>query len=169
MVPRRKYEQDRSLAEWVKKQRTFHNKNELRLDRKELLDEIGFVWKGDVAYTFKQDDKLWHQQYEKLVKFQRKIGHCKVSGRYKDDKSLGVWVMNQRARHVNDKMLPDRKELLDKIGFVWKADFLATRSSTTDVRGLVILDRSTLWADIIFLTLVISPLICVDFGFGSFH
>jgi hypothetical protein len=47
--------------------------------------------------------------------------------------------MNQRARHVNDKMLPDRKELLDKIGFVWKADFLATRSSsTTDVRCLVI-------------------------------
>jgi hypothetical protein len=35
-------------------------------------------------------------------------------------------------------MLPDRKELLDALEFVWKADNVATRSSTTNVRGLAI-------------------------------
>jgi hypothetical protein len=36
-------------------------------------------------------------------------------------------------------MPPDRKELLDALDFVWKADTFATRSSITDdVRGLAI-------------------------------
>jgi hypothetical protein len=43
------YEQDKSLGRWVDTQRTYHNNNKLRLDRKELLDEIGFVWKAVAA------------------------------------------------------------------------------------------------------------------------
>jgi hypothetical protein len=35
-------------------------------------------------------------------------------------------------------MLPARKELLDELDFVWKADTVATSSSTIDVRGLAI-------------------------------
>jgi hypothetical protein len=44
MVPH-KYEQDKSLGQWVDKQRRNHVKNKMRLDRKSLLDKIGFVWK----------------------------------------------------------------------------------------------------------------------------
>jgi hypothetical protein len=133
MVPF-KCEQDKSLGKWVSKQRSGHNNNKIRLDRKTLLNEIGFAWKAES--TQKPDNKLWHQQYEKLLEYKRKKGHCKVPKNYKDDKSLGVWVMHQRARHAKNKMLPDRKELLDELNFVWKAGSLATRSSTTDVRAL---------------------------------
>jgi hypothetical protein len=135
-----KYEQDKSLGTWVSHQRNHHKNNKLRLDRKRRLEDLEFAWKDDGALTFKPDDKLWHQQYEKLVEFKRKTGHCKVpQTKHKDDKPLGGWVMNQRARHANNKMLPDRKELLDELDFVWrKAVTLATRSSTTDVRGLTI-------------------------------
>jgi hypothetical protein len=137
MVPL-KYEQDKSLGIWVSNQRQYHKKNKLRLDRKRVLDEIGFAWKADADRGFKPDDNHWHQQYEKLLEYKRKIGHCKVPRKYMDDKSLGVWVSSQRARHANNKMLPDRKDLLDKIGFAWKHCTLATRASTTDVRGLAI-------------------------------
>jgi hypothetical protein len=140
LVPR-KYEQDKSLTEWVSQQRTRHKDETIRPDRKKLLDEIEFVWKPDHAHRahdFKPDDKLWHQQYEKLLEYKRINGHCKVPKPYAKDKALGAWVSNQRARHTNNKMLPDRKELLDAIEFVWKVHSLATRSSTNDVRGLAI-------------------------------
>jgi hypothetical protein len=48
MVPYR-YEADKSLGGWVSDQRSNHKKNKLRLDRKRLLDEIGFVWKAVAA------------------------------------------------------------------------------------------------------------------------
>jgi site-specific DNA-cytosine methylase len=44
MVPS-KYEQDPSLGKWVTNQRTNHINNNIRRDRKELLDNIGFAWK----------------------------------------------------------------------------------------------------------------------------
>jgi hypothetical protein len=56
-----KYEQDKYLGQWVDKQRRNHKNDTLGLDRKRILDEIGFVWKVN------DDDTLWHQQYEKLV------------------------------------------------------------------------------------------------------
>jgi uncharacterized protein YbgA (DUF1722 family) len=139
-VPQTKNEeQDKSLGDWVHTQRTLHNNNKLGIDRKRILDGIGFVWKPDRAHrALKPDGKLWHQQYEKLLEYKRKNGHCKVPTKYKDDKSLGAWVGYQRRRHANNKMLPEGKELLDALEFVWKADTVATRSSTTDVRGLAI-------------------------------
>jgi hypothetical protein len=134
IVPRR-YEQDKSLGIWVSTQRKFHIKSNLRLDRKDRLDKIGFAWKDDGGADA---DKLWHQQYEKLVEIKRKSGHCRVPQRNKEDASLGHWVKNQRRNHNKNEMRPDRKELLDKIGFAWKYIALAARASTTDVRGLVI-------------------------------
>jgi hypothetical protein len=134
-----KYEQDKSLGNWVRKQRVYHYNNKMLPDRKELLDALDFLWKDDADDgTFKPDDKLWHQQYEKLLEYKQINGHCKVSSKCKDDKSLGQWVMTQRARYAKNKMLPDRKNLLDALDFVWKIDSLATRSSATDVRGLAI-------------------------------
>jgi hypothetical protein len=61
-----------------------------------------------------------------------------VPHRYERDKYLGKWVSNQRSIHNKNKLRRDRKELLDGIDFAWKADTHAARSSTNDVRGLVI-------------------------------
>jgi hypothetical protein len=137
MVPSR-YQQDKSLGIWVRDQRTLHksNKKKIRPDRKRILDEIGFVWTVENAKS--TNDKLWYQQCEKLVEFKHEKGHCMVTQRYEQDKSLGHWVRNQRNIYKNNKLRLDRKELLDRIGFAWKAGTLAARSSTNDVRGLVI-------------------------------
>jgi hypothetical protein len=125
LVPKR-YEQDTRLGEWVNKQRRNHVNDTMRLERKRLLDEIGFVWKVEGDRNIDINDKVWHQQYEKLVEFKRTNGHCRVPNRYDRDKSLGTWVSEQRKNHNNNKMRPDREKLLDEIGFVWKADNNAT-------------------------------------------
>jgi hypothetical protein len=170
LVPHR-YKQDKSLGIWVRTQRKNHNDDKMRQDRKDLLDEIGFAWKPDGGPNFKPDDKLWHQHFDKIVEFKQMNGHCLVpQTKYKDDKSLGLWVMTQRARHANKKMLPDRKELLDALGFAWKADTVATRSSTTNVRGVTIRSFHAFGRSCSsLLTLVLYLHACLEFGFGSVH
>jgi hypothetical protein len=59
-----------------------------------------------------------------------------VPSKYEQDKSLGIWVSHQRNYHKQNKLRLDRQELLDELGFDWKHYTRATRSSTTDVRGL---------------------------------
>jgi nitrate reductase assembly molybdenum cofactor insertion protein NarJ len=120
MVPG-KYKEDMSLGIWVNKQRCNNTNNKIRLDRKRLLDEIGFAWKADA--NFKPDDKSWHQQYEKLLEFKRKTGHYMVPQKYEQDKSLGQWVHTQRKCYTKNKMRQDRKELLDQLNFFGKLEF----------------------------------------------
>jgi hypothetical protein len=115
VVPKR-YKEDLVLGMWVSRQRKSHSNNKIRLDRKELLDEIGFVWKVRIGYT----DEIWPQQYEKLVEFKRKYGHCIVPQGYEIDTYLGKWVSYQRQMHIKNKMRQDRIELLDELGFAWK-------------------------------------------------
>jgi uncharacterized protein YbgA (DUF1722 family) len=164
LVPRR-YQEDESLGRWVSWQRVNHGKNKLRVDRKGLLDEIGFVWIVDT------NNAPWEKQYEKLVDFEQKNGHCLVPKRYQEDLSLGKWVCRQRGRHLDNKMRQDRKGLLDEIGFSWKVDTtIAAHSSTVhDVscRHCII----SCFIQVIFLTLVLFLLyFCVlAFGFGSVH
>jgi hypothetical protein len=125
LVPK-KYKEDASLGSWVDRQRQRHRKNTLQLHRKNLLDKLEFVWRVD---KFAE----WNTQYEKLVEFKRKNGHCIVLHRYEKDVSLGYWVDRQRQRHSKNKLRLDRKVLLDEIGFVWKVGTVAARSFTADV------------------------------------
>ena len=147
LVPFR-YEQDKSLGDWVVRQRSFCNRQKMRLDRKELLDEIGFVWKADnIAARVPFEDKKWHQQFNKLVEFKQKNGHCIVPTEYEQDKALGNWVKTQRFSHSKNKMRLDRKELLDEIGFVWKAtpDCNAARVSGDDKKWHQHYDKLVEW------------------------
>jgi hypothetical protein len=144
IVPSRKYEQNLSLGIWVSTQRKTNNDNTIRLDRKERLEEIGFAWKADVTHQFKPDDKLWHEQYEKLIKFGQKNGHGMLERSYRQDMSLARWVQTQRSIRKKKKMPPYRKKLLDDIGFAWKSQVLTDPSSPVNVRGLVIVSFHTL-------------------------
>jgi hypothetical protein len=74
LVPKMYREEDMSLGKWVGNQRQIHSNNKLRLDRKGLLDELEFVWNVE--------DHQWHLQYENLVEFEQKNGHCLVPKRH---------------------------------------------------------------------------------------
>jgi hypothetical protein len=65
-------------------------------------------------------DTVWNKQYEQLVEFKRKHANCLVPNRYQEDASLARWVANQLRYHLNNTIQHRRKDLLDKIGFVWR-------------------------------------------------
>jgi hypothetical protein len=121
-LPSGYYQQDHALFNWVMTQRSYHKSHKIRVDRKHLLNEIGFVWSRldacgcslDVVTDY--NDKQWHQQYEKLVEFKRKNGHCIVPKRPKEGLSFGQWVARQRMVYNKKKMKnqirQDRKDLL---------------------------------------------------------
>jgi hypothetical protein len=120
-VPTRTYQEDLSLGKWVSNQRQMHVSNTLRLDRKELLDELGFAWKrGAAGNNKKETDETWNKQYEKLVEFKQNNGLCLVPNKYKEDVALGNWVNTQRQIHSNKELRLDRTGLLEELGFAWE-------------------------------------------------
>jgi hypothetical protein len=75
-----------------------------------LLDEIDFVWDTD--------EFQWNKNFESLKAYKKEFGDCKVPYPYKtsDGSKLGQWIGWQRR---NTKLSPERKKLLDALGFNW--------------------------------------------------
>ncbi|CAB9515209.1 helicase [Seminavis robusta] len=104
-VPYR-YPEDEGLGIWVHNQRIRNKNGTLRPDRKEKLDKVGFTWDFDEIY-----EKSWLDSYEELKQCYTKklaIGT-----------PLGKWVDYQRIRFANGSLEPERKAMLDEIGFEW--------------------------------------------------
>lgn len=81
-------------------------------ERKQRLDDIGFVWDSFA--------EAWEDGFSKLIQFKKAEGHCKVPSSFKlEDFNLGQWVSDQRKK--KDSMSPERKQRLDDIGFIWDA------------------------------------------------
>ena len=96
------------LGRWVDKQRI--TQGSLSPDRKQKLNDIGFVW-NILA-------EAWEHGFEKLLQFREVEGHCRVPfGLVYDGFRLGQWVARQRI--VKDSMSTERKQRLDGIGFIW--------------------------------------------------
>ena len=95
------------------------NAGNMRQDRIERLEEIGFVW------DFKASN--WDQMFGQLCEFKRKYGHClvpvsKVKGKDDEHRALGAWVQTQRQVKRGTRksgISQDRIDRLEEIGFVW--------------------------------------------------
>ncbi|MDB3873808.1 Helicase associated domain protein, partial [bacterium] len=99
---------DFNLGTWVSTQR--ENQDNLSTERKQRLDDIGFVWDPF--------SEAWEKGFEKLSQFKETKGHCRVAWDFKTDEfNLYEWVRSQRK--TKDKMPPERKQRLDDIGFIW--------------------------------------------------
>jgi helicase associated protein len=60
----------------------------------------------------------WEQGFAALCKFRRPKDHCSPPQRYVESNyNLGSWVVTQRTRKRD--LSVERKERLDRIGFVW--------------------------------------------------
>ena len=97
-----------NLGEWVSKQRGLTDT--MSLERKQRLDDLGFVW--DVL------EAAWEEGFNKLLQFKEIKGHYKVPNSFKMDRfNLGQWAGVQKKN--KDRMRPERKQRLDDLGFVW--------------------------------------------------
>jgi hypothetical protein len=61
----------------------------------------------------------WNYQYEMLKEFKKKHGHCNVPRDYLENRALAVWVCKQRYRYKKGRLLIERVEKLEEIGFDW--------------------------------------------------
>ena len=107
-----RYQDDPALGCWVRRQRTCYRNKILRENRQKYLEEIGFEW----DYQEPALKRLWMDHYRDLVAFRRAHGHFEVQ---KLHGSLYRFIRMQRELNANDKLDPQRKEMLDKIGFDW--------------------------------------------------
>ena len=108
-VPRQHLEGNYKLGQWVAVQR--YIKDTLAPKRKATLDELGFMWS--------RLEWLWEKGFAALKAFKAREGHCVVPAAYLKGKyKLGLWVVTQRRK--KDIMSKERRQRLNKIGFVWQ-------------------------------------------------
>jgi hypothetical protein len=63
---------------------------------------------------------IFNQIYQQeLLKYKEKHGNTLVPKGYEENPSLAYWVATQRKYYNANKLLPERIEKLDEIGFVW--------------------------------------------------
>ena len=101
-----------SLGNWIQHQRSLSALGSMREDRRDLLNQLGFVWN-------QRNRTPWIEKYEELKSFKKEHGHCLVPKTSSTD-TLRTWVQNQRASFARGSLRQDKKDLLDEIGFVWK-------------------------------------------------
>jgi hypothetical protein len=107
---------DRSLRRWVQTQRYFNEKEILKKDRKELLDELGFVWRIDKAdANASLTQRKWDEMFDRLVEYKQINGHVNVPLSFQKW-GLGRWVVNRLAEGRNGQLDPRRAKRLVAIG-----------------------------------------------------
>lgn len=114
------------LANWCETQRGYFKTNELSQERIDALNDVNFAWD---FFSSK-----WNVGYEELKKYISTYGHAYVPSSYTTDKGfkLGQWCSIQRklsrpappSHAVKNRqgISPDRKKMLDDIGFLWHID-----------------------------------------------
>eukprot|EP00529_Nitzschia_sp_RCC80_P008070 CAMPEP_0113486452 /NCGR_PEP_ID=MMETSP0014_2-20120614/25004_1 /TAXON_ID=2857 /ORGANISM="Nitzschia sp." /LENGTH=1315 /DNA_ID=CAMNT_0000380125 /DNA_START=307 /DNA_END=4254 /DNA_ORIENTATION=+ /assembly_acc=CAM_ASM_000159 len=93
-------------------------------ERKQKLDELGFVW----SLRTKRVEDNWNQMFQQLVAYKEEHGDCLVPSRYEANLKLAKWVETQRqeskkatdGRSTNPRLTEERKRRLESIGFEWK-------------------------------------------------
>jgi hypothetical protein len=103
------WSRDPSLASWVAKQRDLWRKGELQPKRERRLRRLGF--------RFEPFEELWEEAFAKFETFRRRQGHANVPANFSRDPSLGVWVVQQRARWQRGELRLERERRLRKLGF----------------------------------------------------
>ncbi len=127
------------LGQWVSLQRITYKKNKLKKDRKNKLEEVGFLW--DARHKngnglLKHDGLIsWQKNYDALCRYaqmkkdQDKNGNwngCIPKNHVTDDEpgpslKLGKWVDNQRSAYKNKKLGQEQVTKLEEIGLLWDA------------------------------------------------
>ena len=121
LVPQ-KYKADPQLGIWVATQRRLSALDgEIKQQRRDKLDSIGFVWKLRERNISSKWEQQWNDKLERLKAYKKEHGDCLVPRCFESDPQLGQWVQRQRKVHASGKLRQDREEKLNSIGFAWIA------------------------------------------------
>ena len=103
-----------ALASWLTKQKSSEKAGTLSRERKELLESIGFSFENN-------HDECWRKNFELLKAYTQEFGVFPAyQTRYKGV-SLSAWLAEQKSSEKAGALSPDRRELLEGIGFSFEA------------------------------------------------
>jgi very-short-patch-repair endonuclease len=119
----------RRLGRWIGTQRSDYYKRTNPFFTRECiakLESIGMVW--DVK------NAAWEIMCRELENYCRQYGTARVPQSYvtPEGKQLGGWINKQRMDRRCNKIAPERKERLEKLGMIWEAEVL--RRGSWDVK-----------------------------------
>ena len=103
---------DKILNGWLSKQRIEYKEGSLSEERIMLLNKVGMDW-GPA-------ENKWDKQYNALLAYRESHGTTRLSSRDKSYKELFNWCDTQQRNYRNNKIPPNKLELLNKIGFEWR-------------------------------------------------
>lgn len=74
----------------------------------------------DAPVIEKYKRESWDIMFQRLLKYKAEHGDCSVPQDYRGIPKLGNWVQKQRTLKKSNRLLPDRVERLDVVGFTWR-------------------------------------------------
>jgi uncharacterized protein YebE (UPF0316 family) len=107
-LPREHQEDGYPLGQWAQRQRD--DKDTMLLERRQRVEALDLVWDPFAVQ--------WEEGFGYLQRFHQREGHYRVPSKHNEDGyPLGRWVSGQRRG--KDTMLPERRQRLEALGFVW--------------------------------------------------
>lgn len=109
------------VVSWASLQRRHKRRLSVRQIRR--LDSIGFDWAPF--------ENQWNKNFQALVAYQKRFGHCLVPLKWKENPALGVWVNTLRSQRARKRFLTrERLRQLNAIHFDWDFRRVAPRAAT---------------------------------------
>jgi hypothetical protein len=96
------------LGRWIRKQREYKKRGQMRQCRIDKLDSVNFDWDAR--------ERTWNASFHDYEEFVRANS---ISGVPKSRSHLSYWMINQRKAYRNGSLKASRVKLLDNIGFCW--------------------------------------------------
>lgn len=111
-----------NLGRWIQIQRQLYKKNKVTYDRVVLLNKIGMVWNLDRSLKY---NLKWTLVYKEVLKYYEENGNIDIPIEYSviikgEEVYLNNWIAVQRTMFLQGKLSLDKKEMLAKVGMVWK-------------------------------------------------
>ena len=99
------------LGKWCTAQRVQQKNGAMPSERKQKLDEIGFIWDPK--------EERWYHHCHLLIQYIKQYGKMPSKDAVYHGYRLGAWCSAQRSMAGKGKLSADRKRRLDEIGFIW--------------------------------------------------
>ncbi len=106
-----RWPENKTLAEWVVRQRAMFRKKAISSERILLLDKIEFPWT-----VVKTQSQIWDSRFPELQKFHEKYGHCRFEKGLEYGVGLPSWVSAQRLAMQRNQLTEGQRKKLNALG-----------------------------------------------------
>jgi superfamily II DNA or RNA helicase len=132
--------ENKSLAEWMQRQRNRMRAGRLPDEYEQRLSAIGFPWKPLTG-----PDADWEPRYQQLKQHRAATGGFHFNWNASGERSLARWAKSQRKAFGLGALTPERVALLNAIGFNWENRSQKTGTSKATSSSAVQAENELPW------------------------